>query len=157
VRLTVGVAAALVLIPAACGSSAPAHDSRIVLDRSIGVVTLREWRTDVERQLGRGTTVHGGKGHAHQVRYQKAGLTVVYAPGARQREGVFAILTTSARYRTSGGIGVGSSRSDVSRIGGIHCYSGQDCQHGAAYRKPGTAFFFRNGKVWRVAMANDFD
>jgi hypothetical protein len=31
------------------------------------------------------------------------------------------------------------------------------CQRGATYRKPGTAFFFRNGKVGRIAIVVDFD
>ena len=33
----------------------------------------------------------------------------------------------------------------------------QACQHGATYRKPGTSFELRNGKVCRIAIAADFD
>jgi hypothetical protein len=111
------------VIAVACGSSARPRDSRIVLERSIGRVALREPRTDVERVLGKGTTIGNDVNHGHQISYPKAGLMVVYAPGLRDREAVFAVLTVSPRYRTDGGVGVGSSRSAVKAIGGIECYS----------------------------------
>jgi hypothetical protein len=50
---------------------------------------------------------------------------------------------------------VGSSGKAVSAIGGMTCYGGSRpyaCEHGMAPGKTGTAFAFRNGKVWRVTI-----
>ena len=151
----VGFVAALAISLAACGSSS--HTStRIVLERSIGPVKLMEKKADVERALGKGSTIHDDQHHGHEVRYSD-GLDVFYAPGPNGREVVFAVLTTSSRYRTRGGVGVGSSRAAVESLGGVHCYGPSQCQHGATGpRVPGTAFAFRNGKAWRIAIATDF-
>jgi hypothetical protein len=93
--------------------------------------------------------------HGHEVRYAKLGLDVAHAPpgGLRQAAVVFAILTTSSRYRTRDGVGVGSSLERVNRIRGIECFNGgSDCHHGNVHDKPGTGFALRGGKVWRVAI-----
>jgi hypothetical protein len=150
--------AVLVVVLAACGGSSQASSHEIVLERAIGPVSLREARDDVERVLGAGVTIHNDQHYGHEVRYPKVGLAVFYAPGPTDRELAFAILTTSPRYRTSAGVGVGSPRSAVEALGGVQCYGSGQCQHGASGPGvPGTAFAFRSGTVWRVVIAKDFD
>jgi hypothetical protein len=122
---------------------------------------LKEKRADVERVLGSGIVIKtetepaGAAGHAEYVRYPKDGLEVVYVSSTaaqRARGLAIAVLTTSSRYRTKQGVGVGSSLTDVRAIRGIECYGAGDCQHGNAHNKPGTGFAFRGGRVWRVVV-----
>jgi hypothetical protein len=92
--------------------------------------------------------------HAEYVRY-KDGLEVVYvsATAAQRAKGrVIAVLTTSSRYRTKDGVGVGSSLADVRAIRGIECYGTYDCQHGNTHNKPGTGLAIRGGRVWRIVV-----
>ena len=145
------------LLVAACGDSSSHLSNRIMLDRSIGAVTLLETRPDVERALGRGMLTGSNVRIGTEVTYPKQGLEVAYAPGRSGTKVAFIILTTSRRYRTSGGVGVGSSRAGVEKLDGVNCYSADQCQHGAIGQgEPGTAFQFQNGRVWRVAIATDF-
>jgi hypothetical protein len=141
--------AAVVLI-AACGSSGAKYSTKIVLDRSIGPVSVREALSKVERTLGKGTTLHNDQHYGHYVRYAKLGLDVAYAPGPHG-EAAFAILTTARRYRTHEGVGVGSTERQVAAIKGVDC-SFANCVHGSTHNKPGTFFNLRNGKVWRVGI-----
>ncbi|HEX3456233.1 MAG TPA: hypothetical protein VHS03_16560 [Gaiellaceae bacterium] len=128
-----------------------------MLEHSIGPVSLREPIHEVEHGLGKGVTIHNDQHFGHYVRYAKLGLDVAYAPGPKG-EGAFAILTTSPRYRTRTGLGVGSSFAAVKSARGVRCYGIGECQHAAnGPHLPGTAFSFRDGKVWRVAIAVDFD
>lgn len=146
------VAVVVVLLLAACGAGSSSRSRTIVLDRSIGPVTLLERLDKVERALGKGQTLHNNEHYGHYVRYASVALDVAYAPG-RHGEVAFAILTTSSRYRTRDGVGVGSSLRQVRAIKGIECFNGGlDCQHGNTHNKPGTGFAFRNGKVWRVVI-----
>jgi hypothetical protein len=133
--------AAFAALLVAFGGSSQASSHMIVLDRAIGPVSLREPRDDVERALGAGVTIRNDQHYSHEVRYPKAGLDVFYAPGPMDRELAFAILTTSRRYRTSAGVGVGSSRAAVEALDGVQCYGPGQCQHGASGPGvPGTAF-----------------
>ena len=153
----------------ACGASEGSRsngDTRIVLDRSIGGVALREKRTDVERQLGHGFVVHTEDqkppypAHAEQVLYAKYGLEVYYVsrnatPLALARGRVLVVLTHSPRYRTPQGVHVGSPAAALHAIKGIKC-SLEDCQHGyTALNHPGTSFRldYEGGKVVTIAMA----
>jgi hypothetical protein len=134
----------------------------IVLDRSIGGVSLKEKRADVERMLGPGVVVKTEDqkppeppAHEEDVQYARDGLEVVYVSqtAAQRASGlVIAVLTTSSRYRTKEGVGVGSTLADVRAIRGIKCYGAGDCQHGNTHNKPGTGFAFRGGRVWRVVV-----
>jgi hypothetical protein len=156
VKRVVGIVALASLL-AACGGSSKKQPQTIVLEHSIGPVTLHESLQDVERAIGRGTTIHNDQHFGHEIRYPN-GLDVFYAPGPKDEEAVFAVLTTSPSYRTSAGLGVGSSLGDVKALGGVACHGSAVCQHGAnAPGRPGTGFLFRDGKVWRVQIAVDFD
>jgi hypothetical protein len=143
-----------------CLTLDPLPTSRIVLDHSIGAVSILESRAAIERNLGRGLTIKKNAGeHWVEVRYPKAALLVGYASHTKldpvHEQAVF-VVTTSPRYRTASGAGVGSSVPAVRSIQGMTCdasSSPQACQHGMAPRRTGTDFAFRNGKVWRVTIA----
>ncbi len=150
------------LVVAACGSSS-SHAPRvaIVIDKSIGGVSLKERRSAVERTLGHGVVVKTEDqkppeppAHVEVVMYPD-GLEVVYVSrtAAQRARGVaIAVLTKSSRYRTKEGVHVGSSLADVRQIPGIKCDGGNDCQHGNTHNKPGTGFAMRGGRVWRIVV-----
>jgi len=152
-----GVAAAIT-VPPATGADSPNH-MRIVLDHSIGAVSILESRAAVERDLGHGLTVkQNAREHWAEVRYPKAALLVGYSSHTKldpvHEQAVF-VFTTSPRYRTASGAGVGSSVRTVRSIQGVTCdasSSPQACRHGMAPHKTGTDFAFRDGKVWRVTV-----
>ena len=142
----------------AFAASSVASSEQIVLDHSIGPVSVLETRADVERGLGHGLP---GKPNLRQhtliVRYPKAALTVGYSSRTtmdRTHEQVVYVLTTAPRYKTASGVGVGSSGRAVGSVHGMSCYGTPPyaCQHGMAPGKTGTAFAFRDGKVWRVVV-----
>jgi hypothetical protein len=134
VRGAVAVAGALVLVAPVAQGAASLPNHRIVLDRSIGGIAVRERRTTVEATLG-----PGRRSGAHRS-YLRGKLEVWYT-GRPAR--VFALRTRSATFETRGGIGVGSSYTEVAAIHGTTCYAGSDCQHGfARLNSPGTGFHF---------------
>jgi hypothetical protein len=153
----VACAAALALVAFVGRSTAVPRG--IVLDHSIGPVSVLETRAAVERVLGRGRP---GKPDLREhwviVRYPDAGLKVGYSSRTamdRIHEHVVFVLTTSPRFRTPRGAGVGSLPKAVSSIPGMTCYGGSSpyaCEHGMAPGKTGTDFAFRDGKVWRVTI-----
>jgi len=131
----------------------------IVLDHSIGAVSILESRAAVDRDLGHGLTLRTSlREHWVEVRYRKAALLVGYSSHTTMdplHEQAVVIVTTSPRYTTASGAGVGSSVRAVRSIQGVTCdasSSPQACQHGMAPRKTGTDFAFRDGKVWRVTI-----
>lgn len=67
--------AALMLPLAACGGSSKGQSPTIVLDHSIGPVSLLEPIHDVESTLGKGMTIHNDKHYGHYVRYAELGST----------------------------------------------------------------------------------
>jgi hypothetical protein len=119
----IALCAAALLAPAADGAS-----PGLVLDHSIGGISLGE------------TRAHAGHGEG------SAGARVWYAGGtviATFVHGrVVVVETSSARYRTRTGIGVGSSLAKVRSVGRIRCFDANtECQHGyKAMNRPGTTF-----------------
>jgi hypothetical protein len=149
----VGPVVAVVLVLALPAGALPRG---IVLDHSIGAVSILETRAAVERVLGRGRPGKADRRrHSLIVRYP--GLTIGYSSRTkldRQHEQVVFVLTTSPRYRTAGGVGVGSSGKAVRSLPGMTCYGAPPyaCEHGMALGRTGTALAFRNGRVWRVTI-----
>lgn len=168
-KLGVGAITVVALTLAACSSSGSSRlSSRIVLDRSIAGVHLKEMRRDAERTLGRGVVVKTSDqkppeppAHGEDVRYANSGVEVFYVSktAADRAEGrVIAVLTTSPRYRTSTGVHVGSSFADVRAIKGMKCYGTGMCQHGCyAVNTACTGFDLtgdpRNDRVWRITLS----
>jgi hypothetical protein len=149
-RLLVGVCGALAL-----GGQATAAETLaptlIVLDHSIGGVSLREGRAAVERDLGRGVALSTSidrsarpePAHIQRVAYLSGALTVTYVSMGVQQPQVALLESSSPRYRTRSGVGVGSTYAQLHTIGGVHCYapSETECQHGySSTNKPGTTF-----------------
>ena len=134
----------LSLVVVGCGGTAT---KPLVLDRSIGVVTLKESRARIERDIGKGTVISSKLDHSarpeplreEQVAYKSAGLVVWYISNTHQGPIGIVVETTSARYRTSGGVGVGTSLEDLRKGAAVECY-GPDCQHFHGHNKPGTSF-----------------
>ncbi len=148
----IALCAAALLAPAADGAS-----SLLVLDHSIGGIALGETRA----RAGHGTVLSSRLDRSARprplrvTRVAYAGRSVV-ATFIGDRVGL--IETRSARYRTSDGLGVGSSFADVQALGGVQCYppGGIECQHGyRAVNRPGTTFRFDapDGHVTFIALA----
>jgi hypothetical protein len=145
----------------------PGKSSLIVLERSIGGVALKEERSDVECRLGRGRVVEAWDQkppepalHLEHVRYPMAGLDVWYVsrdatPAGRARARVFIVRTTSARYRTTAGVRVGSPAAELRKLRGLVCAL-ESCQHGFhSARQTGTAFRLDRpgGRVTWIAVS----
>ena len=84
---------------------------------------------------------------AHRFRYyRKAGIYVVYSPGAPKgvQQLSFLVVTRSAQYKTRSGVGVGSSLRQLRRRVRVRCYrypAPSQCQHEPAnVNRPFTGF-----------------
>jgi hypothetical protein len=144
------------------GSADPNHSIDPV-HGAIGGVRVREPRGTAGRLLGRGARVsrrpmQGNTGYTvEQVRYTASGLDVWYVnePGGTHRSIVALVSTTARRYRTTDGLGVGSTLAEAQREPALHCSNVSaptyaDCQGGLGYEKPVTTFQIRGGKVSRI-------
>jgi hypothetical protein len=140
--------------------------SLIVLDRSIGGAAMGETRPMVEKRLGRGvilstTTDRSARPapvHIVRVSYGAGALVVTYVSMAKQPPKAAILETTSSRYRTGSGVGVGSTVGTLLSLGGVKCYgpAGVECQHGyTALNRPGTTFRLDRpgGTVVYIAIA----
>jgi hypothetical protein len=153
--LAAGVSLGLAL--AACGGTSGSRtraNTLIVLDRSIGGVSLRERRLEVEHVLGRGVVLHTSdqkppepRLHFEDVLYSN-GLEIGYVSGdatprSRARGQVIILLTRSPRFRTPQGVHVGSTAAGLGSINGVKCgnLANVECQHGGhVHNQPGTLF-----------------
>ncbi len=164
VLIAVAVLAATTLAAAGSTGRQNGTNTLIVLDRSIGGVALKELRSKVEHTLGKGLVLSSTVDHTARptpayltkVSYGYGSLIVFYVSGKGHPAQVLALETTSKRYRTRSGLGVGSSYAKLMAAGGVNCYGGAECQHGYhALNKPGTTFRLDQpgGKVVLIAMA----
>ncbi|HST25615.1 MAG TPA: hypothetical protein VLJ76_06460 [Gaiellaceae bacterium] len=159
VWLLTAIVLALSALPAG-GSNAR---TLIVLDRSIGGVALKELRSNVERELGKGLvlqstvdkTAKPTPARSTEVSYGSGALLVYYASAKGFPARAELIETTATRYQTRFGLGVGSSYPKLVAAGGVDCYGGTECQHGYhTLNKRGTTFWLDrpHGKVIRIGM-----
>jgi hypothetical protein len=133
-----------------CGSSSTSH--LLVLDRSAGPVRLREPRSQVEHELGRGTILPPRRG-VERVFYPRQYMTIWYY-GKAPDSPVEVVQITSPRYRTKGGVGVGTGYAKLQAVPGVNCYSGNGCQLVHAHNQPGTVFRMEgpNGAVSEILL-----
>lgn len=142
---------------ALAGASIGAAGTRagIVLDHRIGPVSLNEPRAQITNALGPGVAVRL-EGNRFRF-YSTVGIYVLYPKGVQQRAAV--IETRSARYKTSSGIGVGSSLRQLRHAIRVTCHrSGPhiQCYHGfGGPSRPGTSFLLNGAtrRVSRIAVA----
>jgi hypothetical protein len=154
-RLATVAAVVPLAVLVGCGSSSTS--SLLVLDRSAGPVRLREPRTQVEDDLGHGTILPAVQG-APRVYYPRPDLTIWYASKGSSAE-IYVIQTTSPRYRTKSGIGVGTTFVKLRAAPGVKCYGENGCQHVHAHNQPGTVFRMGgpNGAVSEVLLVAAVD
>ena len=137
--VSVAVASLLCAGVAAAGPARPG----IALDHRIGPVKVGEPRARIEKDSGPAVAVRrDGKTLSF---YPRVGIYVSYAPGplTRLNQVAFSIMTRSARYETTSGIGVGSPVRQLRRRIRVKCYPGNliVCQHERANNnKPFTVF-----------------
>jgi hypothetical protein len=161
----------LVLVGAGCAlSSHGGHpsgrlDQNTAIDPtgSIGGIRAGETRPAAERVLGAGTQLSESTGRnstgaykLERVSYRTSGLVLVYTQAADGPAQVFAVYTASRRYRTPGGLGVGSTLKVAEHTRGIQCSAQLAqfvCEGGLGYEKPVTVFDVRHDRVYRVFLA----
>lgn len=116
-RIVIASAAALVLAVPALGAG-----DRIVHGRSIGVISVNEERATIGDKLGGDGVVIARTPNPQEpgnsnfdavtVAYPSLALTVRF-PTDEASSGALSVATRSARYRTAGGVGVGSRRARI--------------------------------------------
>lgn len=166
VALACAGACTVLRLSAGAQGAAPAPSKRIVLDHSIGGVVLRESRSAVERDMGRGLVLSSRMDDSarpepvrvDRVSYLSGALIVTYVSSTKQRSVAIVLESRSPRFRTQSGIGVGSTFAALRSIGRVKCNgpSFTECQHGyLTLNKPGTTFRLDRprGKIAYVAMA----
>jgi hypothetical protein len=135
--------------------AAPSASALIQVDRGIAGARLGNTKAQVRTALGQPRRVVNGNnvfGRFTVFRYA-GGIRVTFQSGNR----VTAVTTTGLGDRTARGVGVGSTgRAVRRRVPGVICEAVPElriCQTGTG--EPGertTAFFIRNGRVFRVTV-----
>ncbi len=162
-QVVLGCALATGLLVSGC-SGEESSPGRIVLDRSIGGVSLGEDRAAVESALGDGITLSSQIDRsarpeairAETVSYHDDELRVSYVSSESTGPTVVVVETRSPEYRTAAGIGVGSSIARIRSLPGTKCFDNSVCQHGyAAPNHAGTSFQLApdSGEVGRIVIS----
>ena len=165
IQLVVGSSLLLVVgALAACGQGTTSES--LLLERSIGSVHLKEPRTQIEHDLGKGRLVSSKLDRSarpepvreEKVAYDRQHLVVYYISSKHHAAIAYVVATTSSRYRTKSGVGVGASLAKLKKLGGVECY-GTHCQHFQGHNKPGTAFRMTapNGQVAQILVIVSVD
>jgi hypothetical protein len=146
--------AAPAVVGACALALAAAASPAISVGRGIAGVRLGMSQSSVRARLGKPVRVVHGRnefGPYTELRYRG------YVAALQGKARVTSIVTTLARERTPGGIGVGSSWSQVrSKVAGVRCEGTPtlgDCHVGLLLPgKTVTDFFVARGKVNRVVV-----
>lgn len=153
------VLAMVAFLTTACGSRGhKALSNKLVLDHSIGGISLGEVRSVAESALGKGVVVSATIDRSARptpervvkVSYPNAGIVVWWVSGQGHPARAFILQTRSPRYRTATGIGVGSTLVKLRSIG-VFCNVGSDCQHGYGAPNGKGTTFRRAGPGGRVS------
>lgn len=156
VQWGLGVVLGALLMGSSClGSGGGREPSHLITRFSIGGVRLDERRSDVEAALGAGRTVHGDAASGATVHYAGAGLTIFYAGVGAPKGRTYFVATSDRRYRTAGGIGVGSTVDQVSTLAGVTCSAPRGlgfCETVANNGVPGLLFDVTGGRVTSVTL-----
>jgi type IV pilus biogenesis protein CpaD/CtpE len=162
-RPTVALIAVLTLGLAGCGSSGHAPlTTAIVINKRVGPVSIGEPRPKVEAAIGTGHVVMTRKPDSNgigtvMVSYPAGSFRVIYLTH-EGKAAVFSAETTSSRYRTNSGVGVGSTVADVKKTG-AYCDSATNCSIQDTSGGTVTYFVLDSGgaRVVRVGVGTQFN
>jgi hypothetical protein len=153
------VSIVIVAVSLAARHSGKAPTRLIVLSDSIGGIVLGQRPASVEIEAGHPASRARLSGAGRLIetwRYRDvvAVFLAVRVPYNSQLR-VVRVSTTSARFRTADGLGVGSNlRRLRGHVAGLRCYNaGQDCAVGFEHGAPGTEFRLPSGVVTSIAVA----
>ena len=156
------VGLAVLLWPTPYSISRMPKNTVIVVNHRLGPFFIGEGKQEVEAVVGTGQLVRARKedvnGNGSETDlYPVAALRVVYLTH-QGKAGVFVVETTSPRYRTKTGIGVGSTAEQVKKLG-AHCNTRTECE--IQDTDAGIATFFvldsRGRRVIRVGVGGQFN
>ena len=134
---------------------------RIVPKRAIGPVSLKMTPDQVKETLGEPTEIRPSDLHGGWYVWVFAGAGLEVTVPDAGVGGIWNVRTTSRRYRTKSGAGVGTGlRALKRRVRGLRCqsYGGPHpdwiaCEDMKGFGKPFTQFLLRERKVFQVTVA----
>ena len=141
------------------GGTVPARGSALsalITRHSLGGIELGESQAAVERLTGSGHKLNTQGVDEVAYAVPGGGLRIAYGSlfASEPQDAVLVASTDSPRFRTSEGVGVGSSLAEVKALGAMNC-GPTDVRHDQcqtlAYG-PGLEFDLTDGRVARVAL-----